>query len=240
MKRVLTRDRPALMGPPLPPEAPWEPPPLSPEDVDPRAPAGSWTKKVWQTLTGASSPRKGYPRAELTMTCGVHNRPFIVVAELRGETCFFVDNIVADAAPAGGGETCASTQSVGSFQYFDAHPQWRCPHCGARDNPILQTHLVWFCCNKMICAGSVGRGAYCACSYFGERYFTIAKAGDPNARWNVWGAPAGSSGSEGAGRSLPPPPRLSSPPAPRLTSPPRQLPPSGRRLPPPSKLIGRS
>jgi hypothetical protein len=217
MKRVFLKDRPAFAPPALPPEDPWEPPPLAPEAIDPAEPAGGWSKKVWQTLTGAASPRRGYPRAELPMTCGVHNRPFIVVAELRGDTCFFVDNILAGTAAAAGGETSAPSQPVGSFQYFDAHPGWKCPHCGARDNPVWPTHLVWFCCNKMICAGSIGRSAYCACGYFAERYFTCAKAGDPAARRDVWGTQAGE---PAAPRSLPPPPRLLSPPA-------RQFPPSG-------------
>jgi hypothetical protein len=236
MKWTLTRDRPSFAAPPLPPleEAPWEPPPLAPGDVDPPKPAGGWATKVWQTLTGATSPGNGYPRAELPMTCGVHNRPFIVVAELRGDVCFFVDNIVASAAPASGGGTSAPSQPVGSFQSFDAHPQWRCPHCGARDNRILDTYLAWFCCNNMICAGSIGKKAYCACGCLAERCFTGAKvgAGDPNVRRDVWGTPEGSPAPAGGARSLPPPPRL-------LSSPPRQLPPSERRLPPPnSKRIG--
>jgi hypothetical protein len=199
MKWTLTRDRPSFAAPPLPPleEAPWEPPPLAPGDVDPPKPAGGWATKVWQTLTGATSPGNGYPRAELPMTCGVHNRPFIVVAELRGDVCFFVDNIVASAAPASGGGTSAPSQPVGSFQSFDAHPQWRCPHCGARDNPILPTHLVWLCMGiwpnhmfdcrnydcKMMCAGSIGRASYCACGHFAKRRIDGPKSGE------LWGPP---------------------------------------------------
>jgi hypothetical protein len=46
------------MKPPLPPleEIPWELPPLAREDVDPPpAPARGWAKKVWRSLTGATS-----------------------------------------------------------------------------------------------------------------------------------------------------------------------------------------
>ena len=237
---------------PLPPleEAPWVPPPVAPEDVP--ASGGGLAKKIWQTLTGTTSGGGGYPRAELPMHCGVHNRPFIVVAELRGNVLFLVDNKISDAAPASGGGFGAAPGLLGKFQVIDAARHWRCLHCGTRDNPILKTHILWFCCDKLICAGSIGRSAYCACGRLAERSFTFAKFGEGN--WNVSGHLAASSAPKQGARSLPPPPRLlPGPPRESISAsenettpscgitrahehkwPLRQLPPPARRLPPPN------
>jgi hypothetical protein len=169
------------MKPPLPPldEAPWEPPSLAGEDVD--APE----------LTGR------YPRTEVAMTCGVHNRPFIVAAELRGNVCFFVENRLPSAAEVRDrSEPFAAVMFVGYFKCIDAHPQWRCPHCGARDNPILKTHLVRFCCQNMTCAGTVDGMAYCSCGCFraanaSEFFQGIPRGGDVEGRVFTWGTLAG-------------------------------------------------
>jgi hypothetical protein len=186
------------MKPPLPPlkEIPWEPPPLAREDVDPPpAPTGGWAKKVWRSLTEPRSPAPGtcYGRAEVPMTCGVHNRRFIVVAEARGDMCSFVENRLSSAVLAKRGAFVCEPEVRALFKCFDAHPDWRCPHCGARDNPALETHLAWYCVglwhvrtdchndvSKMMCAGSIGHESYCACGYFAERNFTGPEPGEPS------------------------------------------------------------
>jgi hypothetical protein len=172
------------MKPPRPPldEAPWEPPPLASEAIDPKP---------------APDARLGiyYGRAEVPMTCGVHNRRFIVVAEARGDMCFFVENRLSSAVLATRGAFVCEPAVSALFKRFDAHPDWRCPHCGARDNPALETHLVWYCfglwpvgadcqnhISKMMCAGSIGRESYCACGYFAERNFTGPEPGEPYPR----------------------------------------------------------
>jgi hypothetical protein len=202
------------MKPPLPPSeeaASWEPPPQAWGDIDlSQAPAGGWVKKVWQSLTGATLPGGGptcpegpglgacYRHAEVPMTCSVYNRRFIVLAEARGDVCFFVENRLSSAVLATRGRYLDCEPLVmGQFKYFDAHPGWRCPHCGARDNPILPTHLVWLCMGiwpnhmfdcrnydcKMMCAGSIGRASYCACGHFAKRRIDGPKSGE------LWGPP---------------------------------------------------
>jgi hypothetical protein len=147
-----------------------------------------WAVKSLTRKPGAGRP---FRSTEVPMMCGVYYKPFIVMAELRGYVCFFVENKlpspeeIRDRRKRG-------FPMVGYFQFFDAHPDWRCPHCGARDNRILNIHLLWVCSRTLMCTGSVGRGAYWSNGSFSPdltRWLSVPRGDFAERRSFVHGAP---------------------------------------------------
>jgi hypothetical protein len=111
----------------------------------------------------------------------VHNRPFVVEAELRNDVVVFVRNKLAETGP--GGDRAPLT-SLGQFRRFEARRKWSCLHCNARENSAMGIHLVWLCCGHLICAGTIERSAYCGCGAFRELRFSKA---EDSYRWEVRG-----------------------------------------------------
>jgi hypothetical protein len=171
----------------------WEPPELAPAPSLPAlrraddAKSKGWGERARDVLAAASVVSRT-PMAELPMTCGVHNRPFIVEAELREDVVVFVRNRLATVGASGGAP--AGQESLGQFRRFEARREWSCPHCNTRDNPALGIHLVWVCCGNLMCAGTIERSAYCGCGAFRELHFSKAGA---STRWEVHGARASTS-----------------------------------------------
>lgn len=165
----------------------WEPPelPSSPslpaEHVKPKG----WVERARELLTSASVTT-GAALADVPMTCGVHFWPFIAEVELRKDVLIFVRNRLTDAGNAGSGAPMLR-ESLGQFRRYEARRGWSCPHCNASENSAGGISIAWTCCGNWMCAGTIGRSAYCACGVFRERRFSKA---DDSYRWEFGGTRA--------------------------------------------------
>ena len=159
------------------PAEPWTPPELP--ALPAAAPAGTRSLSVTEAPAAVSkpwTPPETLPSVatgtvgrwhDLPMMCGVHHRPFVVEVELRGDVVFLVRNRPSADGPVDGGASVR--EALGRFRYVNARIGWRCPHCGTRDNPAMGLGHCWRCCDNLICAGTIGRSAYCACGELRER-----------------------------------------------------------------------
>jgi hypothetical protein len=117
------------------------------------------------------------PVIRIAATCSATGRPFIALTEQRDGALYLIGNELP--GPAGGAGTGAGVAggSLGSFR-IEANADWRCPHCGTRDNPLLEAGLLWQChCRDhdghFHCVGSAGRQLRCACGKLEERQFKV-------------------------------------------------------------------
>jgi hypothetical protein len=115
---------------------------------------------------------RGRPLRRYLMNCSLHVRPFIVVAEQRGDTLVKLRN---ELLSSGGGVTEAGgtvspPASLGTFR-FDRSTWPGCPHCNTLEKWPPGPGLFWACgtCQSLDrpalnCAGCDSRGQYrCAC-----------------------------------------------------------------------------
>ena len=179
-KAKIELDRP-IWEPPELPSSPSLPAVRPAENVKPKG----WGERARELLTSASIIN-GAVLADVPMTCGVHYRAFIAVVELRKDVLIFVRNRLTDAGNAGAGAPMLR-ESLGQFRRYEARRGWSCPHCNARENSAGGISIAWTCCGNWMCAGTIGRSAYCACGAFRERRFSKA---DDSYRWEFGGTRA--------------------------------------------------
>lgn len=104
--------------------------------------------------------------------CAKTGKPFLGVAEKHGKTLWLIDN-----EPVGGEIASSGWQPGYDYYEIDAHPAWRCPWCGVREDRHHDfLRLVWSCsdpaCGQPLhCCGS-RRGVFrCACGQHTRRKF---------------------------------------------------------------------
>jgi hypothetical protein len=109
----------------------------------------------------------GAPRVEkvrLQMNCGMTGRPFIAIAERRGDELMLVGNEVPQR---GHGTGSAPAERLSGSYRIDIANDWACPHCRASDD-------TWSCnCTQVPgafhCGGRRGRLRFCACGKLEDR-----------------------------------------------------------------------
>jgi len=133
-----------------------------------RAAAESKPQSRTETPQPSPPPAASTPRVErvrVQMSCGATGRPFVAIAERRGNALLLVDHELA--RPGGGGGTGAPPVRLSGSYHVDRGKGWACPHCGSRED-------AWSCgCSAMPdslhCGGKRGRMRYCACGRLEER-----------------------------------------------------------------------
>lgn len=223
---------------------PWVPPtdapalrPLLPPPVPASLPqvAVSWKTKVAKWLVGEPPSR-----VLVEMTCGVHNRRFLIEAEARkerkGDVLHLLNNketASSEAVDRDRGLGNRPSEALKPYLTITAEPSWRCLYCNTRNNRKTGVYLVWICCGHLICAGSVNQMAYCYCGQQRQLDFKRnAGKRDAPVSFNIRVQQSGSSSSAPAS-ALPTSNKLLGAPSRALPAPPRQLPPPQRLLPPP-------
>jgi hypothetical protein len=135
-----------------------------------RARAAASHSETAQSAPPPPAPEIAESRIEkvrLQMTCGGTGRPFVTIAERRGDALRLVGNEVPQS---GSGHSAPAELLSGSYRVEFA-PGWACPIC--RSGETLWTCNCAQFTNALHCGGSGGsrgRARYCACGRLEDRH----------------------------------------------------------------------